>query len=65
MRTMQRMAGRSVPDIRTVHPAGPYLIAGWSLSGILAYEIATKLIGNDKSVKFVALFDANYSVRKP
>jgi amino acid adenylation domain-containing protein len=60
MRTMEGMAIRMVRMIREVQPAGPYRISGWSFGGVLAYEIATQLIGADQVVEFLGLFDSTY-----
>jgi len=54
------MATRLVRMIREVQPTGPYRMAGWSLGGILAYEIAAQLIGQDQGVEFVGMFDSYY-----
>lgn len=59
-RTMEVMAMRMVRMIRAVQPAGPYRLAGWSFGGVLAYEIATQLIGADEKVGFLGLFDSTY-----
>ena len=48
---------RMVRMIRSVQPAGPYRVAGWSLGGTMAYEIATQLIGAHEQVEFIAMFD--------
>jgi arthrofactin-type cyclic lipopeptide synthetase C len=42
-----------------VQPEGPYRLAGWSFGGVVAYEVATQLIGQDQVVEFVGLFDAS------
>jgi amino acid adenylation domain-containing protein len=57
-RTMYAQAKRFVRIIRAVQPFGPYRIAGWSLGGNLAYEIATQLLGEDETVEFLGLIDA-------
>ncbi|WAK04165.1 amino acid adenylation domain-containing protein [Methylobacter sp. YRD-M1] len=56
--TMQAMAARLVRMIRAVQPHGPYRLAGWSLGGTLAYEIAAQLIGEDETVEFLGLLDS-------
>ncbi|MDR2012348.1 MAG: amino acid adenylation domain-containing protein [Rhodanobacter sp.] len=61
--TMEGMATRLVQAIRCVQPNGPYRIAGWSFGGMLAYEIATQLIGNDEEVQFLGLLDTCYRDR--
>ena len=38
---------------------GPYRIAGWSLGGNLADEIATQLLGEDETVTFLGLIDTD------
>jgi amino acid adenylation domain-containing protein len=55
--TIQEMATRMVHMIRSVQPAGPYRVAGWSGGGIIAYEIATQLIAAHEQVEFIAMFD--------
>ena len=55
--TIEEMATRMVRMIRSVQPAGPYRIAGWSGGGTIAYEIATQLIGAHEQVEFIAMFD--------
>ena len=55
--TIEEMATRMVRMIRSVQPAGPYRIAGWSSGGTIAYEIATQLIGAHEQVEFIAMFD--------
>ena len=62
LRTVEGMAERMVRIIRAVQPAGPYRLAGWSLGGILAYEIAAQLIGADEEIEFLGLLDTHYPV---
>ena len=64
LRTIQAMATRMIRMIRTVQPEGPYRIAGWSWGGILAYEIATQLIGDDALVEFLGNLDGAYFLYK-
>ncbi|HET8889838.1 MAG TPA: amino acid adenylation domain-containing protein, partial [Candidatus Angelobacter sp.] len=55
--TIEEIATRMVRMIRSVQPAGPYRVAGWSLGGTVAYEIAAQLIGAHEQVEFIAMFD--------
>ena len=57
--TMYAKAKQFVRTIRAVQPHGPYRIAGWCLGGIIAYEIATQLIGEDETVEFLGLFNSS------
>jgi thioesterase domain-containing protein len=55
-RTLQGMASRMVRLIRAVQADGPYKIAGLDLGGILAYEVAIQLLGEDDNVAFIGVF---------
>ena len=59
-RTLEGMATKIVRRLRAVQPFGPYHIAGYASGGVLAYEIATQLIGADQSVTFVGLLESEY-----
>ncbi len=47
-----------LPKLREVVPHGPYLLAGWSLGGALAYGCAQGLRAAGEDVALVALLDA-------
>jgi arthrofactin-type cyclic lipopeptide synthetase C len=53
-RTIQGTAAWYVRCIRTLQSTGPYRLAG----GLLAYEAATQLIGENQQVEYLALFTA-------
>jgi len=57
LRTVEAMATRLVRMIRAIRPCGPYRVAGMAFGGVLAYEIATQLLGDDEVVEFVGVFD--------
>jgi thioesterase domain-containing protein/acyl carrier protein len=56
-RTVEAIAARFVTIMKKVQPVGPYRIAGWSFGGLIAYEIATQLIGQGDEVEFLGVFD--------
>jgi amino acid adenylation domain-containing protein len=56
-RSVEAMAARLVRMIREVQPAGPYRVAGWSFGGVLAYEVASQLVGQNETVEFVGMLD--------
>ncbi|MDW6091096.1 amino acid adenylation domain-containing protein [Vibrio rhizosphaerae] len=58
LKTYQRMAERYVRMIRRTQPQGPYRLFGWSSGGVLAYEIAAQLLGQDQHVEFIGLLDS-------
>ena len=49
LRTVEGMALRLARMVVDIQPRGPYRIAGWSLGGILAYEVAGLLLGRDEA----------------
>jgi thioesterase domain-containing protein len=46
--------------LRQLQPVGPYRLAGWSMGGILAYEIARVLLEQGEQVVAVGLLDAPF-----
>jgi len=52
------LASRYLASIRSRQPLGPYRIAGWSMGGILAYEMASQLAALGEEVAYLGLIDA-------
>jgi thioesterase domain-containing protein/acyl carrier protein len=52
------IAREDVAEIVAFRPQGPYLLAGWCLAGILAFEIAQQLHARGEEVTWLILFDA-------
>ncbi len=50
-------AAEYVPLIRAIQPEGPYVFVGWSLGGILAYEVARQMEEQGIEVAYVGLLD--------
>ncbi|MCP5049047.1 MAG: hypothetical protein GY940_17890, partial [bacterium] len=44
--------------IKKVQPHGPYLLAGWSLGGVIAFEMARQLEQLNREVRFLGLLDS-------
>lgn len=61
--TLEEMAEGYIDEIRKLHPGGPIHLAGWSVGGIVAHEIATQLAAAGDEVGSVALLDAYPSDR--
>jgi amino acid adenylation domain-containing protein len=57
-RTVDEMVGDYVGQIRSVQPRGPYNLLGWSLGGIIAHAIATRLQHQGEQVGFLGILDA-------
>jgi thioesterase domain-containing protein/acyl carrier protein len=57
--SVEAMARRYVGEILEARPTGPYLLGGWSMGGIIAYEMARQLTDEHRrEVKLVALLDS-------
>jgi thioesterase domain-containing protein len=57
--TVEERARVFVEAILTVQPEGPYAVGGWSLGGILAWEVAQQLTRRGKIVELLALLDGH------
>ncbi|MDP9079365.1 MAG: non-ribosomal peptide synthetase [Bacteroidota bacterium] len=54
---MEEIAANYITEIINQNPTGPYALAGYSLGGTIAYEMAHQLIAMGKEVKMLAVFD--------
>lgn len=54
---IEDMATYYIEALQTVQPVGPYLIGGWSMGGIVAFEMAQQLHAQGQRVAFLALLD--------
>jgi len=54
---LRAMAAAYLEEVRAVDPEGPYLLGGWSLGGVLAFEMACQLRAAGREVAMVALLD--------
>ncbi|TCP59315.1 amino acid adenylation domain-containing protein [Tumebacillus sp. BK434] len=54
---IRAMAAQYVQALRAERPQGPYLLAGWSFGGAVAYEMAAQLIQSGQAVERVLLLD--------
>ncbi|HWM84400.1 MAG TPA: AMP-binding protein, partial [Kofleriaceae bacterium] len=55
------MAAHHVSAIRERQPSGPYRLGGWSMGGVLAYEMAQQLRRAGERVELLALVDVSMS----
>jgi amino acid adenylation domain-containing protein/FkbM family methyltransferase len=63
LETIEEMASTYLEAIRGVEPAGPYLLAGYSMGGLVAYEVARRLVAEGQEIAFVGMFDAMAHLR--
>jgi amino acid adenylation domain-containing protein len=54
---IEDMAAYYIKALQTVQPAGPYLLGGWSMGGVVAFEMAQQLHAQGQRVALLALLD--------
>jgi thioesterase domain-containing protein len=52
------MAAHYIEVMKTVQPEGPYLLGGWSLGGIVAYEMAQQLAAQGQRIRHLLMLDS-------
>jgi thioesterase domain-containing protein len=55
--SIETLAARYLQAIRTVQPQGPYCLGGYSMGGIIAFEMARQLRAGGQTVALLAVFD--------
>jgi thioesterase domain-containing protein len=58
-KSIEEMAARYLEVIKTVQPEGPYHLLGWSVGGVVAYEMAQQLSRQSQSVGILIMLDTN------
>ncbi|MDR3290783.1 MAG: AMP-binding protein [Methanobrevibacter sp.] len=58
--SINSVAKQYIKHIKEIVPEGPYYIGGWSLGGIISYEIARVLMENDEKVIKLYLLDPTF-----
>jgi amino acid adenylation domain-containing protein len=62
---VEALAAHAIAALRTIQPAGPFLLGGWSLGGVVAFEMAQQLAAQGQSIALLALLDSHLSTRTP
>ncbi|AGC45224.1 non-ribosomal peptide synthetase [Myxococcus stipitatus DSM 14675] len=55
---VEALARRHVAALRAVRPEGPYVLGGWSLGGVVAFEMARELERQGQRVEQLVLLDS-------
>ena len=55
--TVEEAAAAYLAEVRTLQPAGPYLLGGYSGGGVIAYEMAQRLVTAGEKVSLLAFID--------
>jgi len=56
--TIEEMACSYIAELQEVQPDGPYLLGGWSMGGVIAFEMAQQLSQRGQKVALLALFES-------
>ncbi|KAI9833795.1 MAG: hypothetical protein M1819_003530 [Sarea resinae] len=56
--SFEAVATMYVDEMRNIQPHGPYLLGGWSLGGIHAYEVARQLLAQGEEIKGIIMIDS-------
>jgi amino acid adenylation domain-containing protein len=56
--SVEEMASRYLADVRRAQPEGPYHLGGWSMGGVIAFEMARQLLAQGERVAALTLIDA-------
>ena len=56
--SVEEMAAEYIAAIREVQPCGPYLVGGWSVGGVVAFEMAQQWIEAGEEVATVVILDS-------
>lgn len=55
-RSIPEMVAANLDALYSVQPRGPYLLGGFGLGGVVAFEMAQQLLARDQQVALLALF---------
>ena len=56
--SFEEVASIYIKEIRAIQPQGPYMLGGWSLGGIHAYEASRQLIAQGETITNLILIDS-------
>ncbi len=63
--SVEEMAARYLLELRRVQPEGPYRLGGWSMGGLVAFEMARQLQDSGQEVDLVAVIDTPSPAAEP
>jgi len=55
--SIEQLANLYNRELRSVQPVGPYLLGGWSMGGMVAWEMAQQLLKEGETIGLLALID--------
>lgn len=64
-KSIESMATNYITALKTIQPTGPYNLLGWSVGGVVAYEMAQQLSGQGQSVASLIVLDTSAPHSQP
>lgn len=61
--TIEGIANLYLQEIRNVQPHGPYFLGGWSVGGVIAWQMAKQVRLEGEAVGMLALIDTNLPLK--
>ncbi|MFZ1008366.1 MAG: thioesterase domain-containing protein, partial [Candidatus Sulfotelmatobacter sp.] len=61
--TIEEIANLYLQEIRNVQPYGPYFLGGWSVGGVIAWQMAKQVRLEGEAVGMLALIDTNLPLK--
>jgi thioesterase domain-containing protein/acyl-coenzyme A synthetase/AMP-(fatty) acid ligase/acyl carrier protein len=61
--TIEEMANLYLQEIRNVQPHGPYFLGGWSVGGVIAWQMAKQVRLEGEAVGMLALIDTSLPLK--
>ncbi len=55
--SVEELTRQHLSEVREIQPRGPYFLGGFSFGGLLAFEMAKRLVAAGETVALLALFD--------
>jgi amino acid adenylation domain-containing protein len=56
--SIEEMATVYIKEIQTIQASGPYYLGGWSMGGVIAFEMAQQLSSQGQTVALLSLIDS-------
>ncbi|WP_413743176.1 alpha/beta fold hydrolase [Xenorhabdus bovienii] len=60
--SLEALAACHIQAIRRVQPQGPYHLTGWSIGGLIAYEMAQQFMSCGETIEFLGMIDSYNSI---
>jgi len=61
---IEDMAANYIKSMQSIQNEGPYMLGGWSMGGLIAYEMAQQLRRQNQDISMLVLFDTWISVNR-